>query len=299
MSGTMPAPAPAGMGSTAMDMEDPAGMGEAPRQARPPGSALLMGWFREGQGYRTTRAAGSDDWLLILTVAGSGRIRWEGGGFDTRPGDLLLWRPGVRHDYGTAPRPGRWELAWAHAAIPDAWIDLLAWPEPAPGIHLLPLPPGRRRTAARLLAEAQRAAARPGQIAERTALNRIEALLLTCAAEPAASAAVTDHAVQQAMELVLADLSRRWSVTALARAVGLSPSRFAHRFTAVAGLSPQRWADGERLRRASHLLTGTALPVGVVAARVGFMDPLHFSRRFRAVHGCPPRAWRRTGRGRP
>ena len=47
-----------------------------------------------------------------------------------------------------------------------------------------------------------------------------------------------------------------------------------------------------RIQRARELLRHSALPIGAVAASVGFQDPLYFSRAFRRETGESPSAWR-------
>jgi AraC-like DNA-binding protein len=87
---------------------------------------------------------------------------------------------------------------------------------------------------------------------------------------------------------------RRLRVGDLAAAARLSPSHFAHRFTALVGVAPLAWLRGLRLRRACALLCDQPeLGVKAVAAASGFGDVCHFTRRFRRQTGCPPGAWRR------
>jgi YesN/AraC family two-component response regulator len=52
-----------------------------------------------------------------------------------------------------------------------------------------------------------------------------------------------------------------------------------------------------KIQRACRLLDTTALPVGLVGARVGYEDPYYFSRIFRRVMGYPPRRYRQVHRG--
>jgi len=84
----------------------------------------------------------------------------------------------------------------------------------------------------------------------------------------------------------------RISVRKLARAVNLSPSRFAHLFHQHVGMPPGRYLRHRRLERARLLLESSFLSVKEVMAAVGFNDPSHFSRDFQRVYGASPRAWR-------
>lgn len=271
-------------------------MPQRPQRTIPPGSTMLTGHFRRGNDYGTVRPQGSDDWLIIDTVAGGGRF--AGGGFATRAGDVVLLRPGHPHDYRTDPACGTWDLVWAHVLMRDAWLDLIAWPEPVPGLLHLRLAGAAHAAVTACLDEADTWARGAAPQRERLALNAIErALLLAAQANPHAPGGRRDPRLVEAQDLMLADLAAPLSVQALARRVGLSPSRFAHRFRAEVGDSPGRWLEGERLRRAAALLDATTRAIADIAVEVGFPDPFYFSQRFRRWAGLSPRAWRRRGAG--
>lgn len=80
---------------------------------------------------------------------------------------------------------------------------------------------------------------------------------------------------------------------ALAREVGLSPTWFARLFRRDFGCAPRTWLLRRRIEHAAQRLRETDLPVGAVAAELGWQDLFLFSRQFRAVMGVPPREWRR------
>jgi AraC family transcriptional regulator of arabinose operon len=98
------------------------------------------------------------------------------------------------------------------------------------------------------------------------------------------------------IDWAVAEIGRRLgdglTIAELARAVNLSPSRFAHLFRERMGKSPTRYLRQRRLERARLLLESTFLTVKEVMAAVGCNDPSHFSRDFRRAYGVSPRAWR-------
>lgn len=79
----------------------------------------------------------------------------------------------------------------------------------------------------------------------------------------------------------------------LARHLSLSPSRMRH---AIHELFDQTFSDLVRsikLQESAYLLRTTDLPVGEIAARVGFDDPAYFARLFRRQLRVTPRVYRR------
>ncbi len=81
----------------------------------------------------------------------------------------------------------------------------------------------------------------------------------------------------------------------LARAVGLSPSRFRVVFRRLTGRSPTAYRLELGLRRSQQLLRDSDLPVADIALRCGWGDPGHFSRFFHRRCGCSPRVFRQRG----
>src|SRR6478736_2547710 len=63
--------------------------------------------------------------------------------------------------------------------------------------------------------------------------------------------------VTKAIELMRRELSKRWTVTALARAVGVSRPVLARRFVEETGVSPLRYLTKLRMDRAAALLVGS------------------------------------------
>jgi AraC family transcriptional regulator len=93
-------------------------------------------------------------------------------------------------------------------------------------------------------------------------------------------------------------LSEPLTVAGLAALAHVSEFHFSRLFRAATGTSPHRYVLGRRLARARELLTGTDVPVGVVAARCGFADASHLTRHTRRAFGAPPAALRAAVRGR-
>ena len=91
-----------------------------------------------------------------------------------------------------------------------------------------------------------------------------------------------------AMQFIRQNHTDKLSVEQLARATAMSPSHFAHRFRAVARVSPMRYLRDVRLDVARTRLLGNGARVGQVAVDVGFESPAHFTREFKRRFGVSP-----------
>ena len=101
------------------------------------------------------------------------------------------------------------------------------------------------------------------------------------------------HTIEEVMRYVRANLSSPHGVAALARHVHMSPSHFAHRFRAVARVSPMKYVKQARMVEARRLLVTEVLRVGEIAERVGYASAARFARDFKRQFGATPTTYAR------
>jgi AraC family transcriptional regulator, arabinose operon regulatory protein len=257
-------------------------------QATPIVTGILHGDVR----YTTWRARGTRDYLLMFTRSGCGRVAHARGELAVLPGELVLIRPGTRHDYGTARAATHWELVWAHFQPRPHWLEWLAWPEPAPGILHLALDDALQKEVreALLLMDTRSRSALPLNSAR--AMHALEEALILCATS-LPSARQHDARVMAAMAYLVENLARPLTLSEVAEATGLSVSRLSHRFKDEVGITLGQFLERERLGRAAQLLRFTTRPITAIAEEVGFASPIHFSLRFKKAFACNPREFRK------
>ena len=253
---------------------------------------VLTGAFTEGPSYTTWRSRGTD------RLAGGAHARRRralrvGGrpGLLTGRGDLVLLRPGVRHDYGTAPGAAGWELQWAHVHPRAEWAPLLDWPEALPGVRRLRLTGEVHQRVREAFARATALGHGGLAHAELFELNALETALLWAATQVPGTSPL-DPRLIRVLEDVGDRLAEPLTVAGLADRAGLSSSRLTHLFTEQLGVPPMRYVERQRMQAARQLLELTSRPVAEVARAVGYDDPLYFSSRFRRYTGRSPSAHR-------
>ncbi len=245
------------------------------------------------------RPDGMHGWIFNATLNGAGRINRDADPFHVGPGKLLLFPPGVIHDYDESPEAGRWEHAWVYFFASDAWADVLDWPESHGGVRVLPFGLGAEWIS--LVARFQEliALARHDHpTRKRRVHNAIEDLLLRAhhrlGSDPDTGVAAMDLRMHRVMEHLERHLAEDLNVAALAEVARLSTSRFAHTFKKSTGTSPRAYLEHRRIDLGRELLLMTAKPVGVIAAQVGYPNAFYFSRVFRKLTGMSPRQFRQT-----
>ena len=107
-------------------------------------------------------------------------------------------------------------------------------------------------------------------------------------------AALEDPQLSGALEQMINEPGRRFTLEFLAESAGMSRSAFAQRFVAAFGRSPMDFLKELRLQRAALLLRSTNRPVKSIADQVGFESRSHFSRSFTSHFGASPADFRNT-----
>jgi len=270
-------------------------MPDRPNTPAPPSGALITGSYRQGPRFNTYRQHGTQDWVLVYNLSGHARFGSPVGDIITGPNDIILLKPHVRHDYGTAPDQTHWEPVWAHFIPRPSWMAWLNWPEPASGIlrlHLSDL--GQQQRIIGRFHDVLKLNASPFRHREALAMNALEEIILWCdLANPHGETAQLDSRIRHSLDFICAHFAEPLPVSHIAAQCGLSPSRFAHLFRVQTRETPQRYLELQRLNRACQLLEFTQEPIRHIARQVGFDNPFYFTLRFKQHHGISPRLWRR------
>ena len=107
-------------------------------------------------------------------------------------------------------------------------------------------------------------------------------------------AGARDPFIGQALGLLHRDLAHPWTVTDLARRIGLSRTRFAARFRHFLGESPMAYLAQWRLELGAEILQSTDKSVAEVAEEVGYGSEASFNRAFKREFDSPPAQFRRN-----
>ena len=249
---------------------------------------LLTGHMSQDRRYRSVRQEGTDDWLLIATLSGSGQVQPH---HATKLGDLLLIKPGTPHDYGTHSSADEWELLWAHFHPRPHWYEWLDWPALEGGLRNIHLVDDQWETAKSCFFRAHRLASGVGPHNRNLAMNALEELILLCHSWVFQAPGVIDERIQQVLEYIHGHLSEKIGVQNLADIASLSDSRLSHLFHKEIGIPPMQYVDLQRIERAKQLLERTTTGISHISEQVG-LDSIYFSLRFKQHTGLSPRAYR-------
>ncbi len=86
------------------------------------------------------------------------------------------------------------------------------------------------------------------------------------------------------------------TVESMAKHLNLSRGYLNKIFKKYTGKSPKEYLTTYRMKKATHLLKTTSIPIGEVGAKVGYPNQLHFSRAFKNFFGVSPKIWRQMNK---
>jgi AraC-like DNA-binding protein len=109
-------------------------------------------------------------------------------------------------------------------------------------------------------------------------------------------AGARDPTIGQALALLHKEPAHPWTVSNLARRIGLSRTRFGERFRHFLAESPMAYLTQWRLKLGAEMLRSTEDSVAEVAAAVGYGSEAAFNRAFKREFDCPPAQFRRNGK---
>lgn len=242
--------------------------------------------------HKVLREHGTRSWLMEYTVAGGVELRSGRDVYRLGPGDIFLFCPEVRQDYGMV---FEWEHYWVSFFPRPHWEQWLEWPELAPGLACLHVTdPRLQDTVLALFREGTELSRMPWRQTSDFVMSQVERILLWAdTINPAGRDALLDNRVRDVLQFIAEHHRERLTLADLAQECSLSPSRLSHLFRSEMRVAPLQYLNRYRIDRAKEILRTTGEPIAEIAYRVGFENPLYFSRLFHKLTGRSPRDYRR------
>ncbi|MCL6708285.1 AraC family transcriptional regulator [Pseudomonas sp. R2.Fl] len=101
-------------------------------------------------------------------------------------------------------------------------------------------------------------------------------------------AAMSDPRIGKAMEAMLSELSRPWTLEALANKAGMSRSSFADHFRRRVGETPMSYLTRWRMMSAAERISRDREPIAHISTSLGYTSEHAFNTAFKRVMGLPP-----------
>lgn len=254
----------------------------------PTRGVVLAGHYNETEAYAVNRPEGRDDWLITYTIGGRGYFITSGGKSLCGPGDISLLRAGSPQQYGTE-KGGNWHFVWAHFSSRLMETGLL--PDRELIVHRVESDAMRKRiyrAFKRVISDLTERGLYWNELGE----SALREILLLVAKRMSKQ---IDPRIEETLRLLSERMRDPMRIEALARAVGLSPSRLSHLFKETTGHSIVESLNAMRVRQAALLLQHSDRNASEVAFDVGFSNYNHFLKQFRKTYGVNPSTFQKQG----
>ena len=253
-----------------------------------------MGYYPKALGHRMQRLR-PDENLLLYCVDGQGSLTVDGVGSSVGPGDLILLRQGISHNY-IADSDEPWTLYWVHFQGDSAntFLDYMGYSEDQLKLYI-GASPGLIATFNNLLAVRRTGYSVAAFV---NAANQLRQLFTQFGLQSRQQIAepVTLNLIN--VQTYMQDnLDQALDLDALASIARLSKYHFSHRYRMLTGYPPIRHFTHMKMEAACRLLDTTERSIKSIAASLAYDDPLYFSRLFRKIIGSSPRQYRASRLG--
>ncbi len=108
-------------------------------------------------------------------------------------------------------------------------------------------------------------------------------------------AGLSDKHLSLALAAFHHDFEGQWTLDTLAKAAGMSRTKFVEKFRQIIGITPGTYMTQWRMNWAANQLTSTDNIIYDIALSSGYQSDATFCRAFRQQFGLPPSEYRKTG----
>ncbi|MDG0791561.1 AraC family transcriptional regulator [Cohnella ginsengisoli] len=255
-----------------------------------------VGHFYASAPYFTERE-GIDSYLIVYTVAGSGRLAYRDKSYKLTPGQVFFIDCKTYQHYA-ACEDGPWELLWVHLNGSHArhYYEAFTGFSPSPVLALGDgsAMPGRIRS----LIDLHRFHFAHTELLCSNLLTDALTELVTAASGSGQSSGDIPSYVRQAVRAIDTRYWERLTLDALASELAVSRFNLSRTFKRYIGLAPVEYLIQVRMNHAKEYLKYAELPVADIAERIGIDHVSHFINLFRDRTGLTPLAYRKQWKSR-
>ncbi len=253
-----------------------------------------LGDFIAGPQY-FTRREGLDSFLMKYTIAGRGKLHYQGKVYTLKP-DQLYWIDCREPQYYcTDPDTGNWRVLWVHfyGATAAAYYDIFQ--AQTKGNPVVTMSPTNR--VARALRALISLYENKGSSTTPTDVYASE-LLLQILSDAIRSTELQQQylgiptVVENARDYLTGHYAEHITLDTLAEKFSISKYHFQKLFKHYLGLSPNEYLMQLRFSHAKELLRATDNSVAEIACDVGIQNVSYFINVFRKMEGSTPAQYR-------
>lgn len=224
-----------------------------------------------------------DEHEFVLVLKGFGNIMIDDRNYCVKAGDLICFRPGVKHSLWLTQEPYM-EFYGMHVELPND----VALPSIPDFIHLEA--PMRLEPLFKALYDVYLQKGYLYEWRQNLLLQQLLCEIFTILHEK--DEPIGALRVRKVLEYIHEDPCRPLTLEDLLAHAGIRKTVFMQSFRSVTGTTPIQYIIWQRLEYAHEFLLDSDLPIAQIAEKCGFTDPFYFSRCFRQRFSMSPKQYR-------
>lgn len=254
---------------------------------------LAFGHYIEALDHKAKRDTHSDH-LLILCVAGRGKVSCGGHTKTLNPGQALILPKGAAHQYQSNNKTP-WTIYWVHldGHLAEQFVSMLQADESAELIFETPNLAEVLNEFEQLLACRHATYQFNNFVLASNILRKLFSYFIAQNQLP-----LSNESNQINLQIIDGyleeNIDKQISLEQMAEVSGLSKFHFAKKFQKQTGVSPVRYFLESKIKHACELIDRTQLTIKEVSSRLGYDDPYYFSRLFKKIMGLSPKQYRQS-----
>ena len=232
------------------------------------------------------RPAGINDYQLLYTLSGVGKVRIKEEEFEVTAGDIFLLPPFAPHEYG--PKDGEWDTLWITY---NGTVAKTGFPFEADIRRECDFEIYHKRISRGIAKDGWRKRAS-------VALYELLLVISECKGLSVSEHSLSAPDVSAAVQYISEHYHETVELSKLANLAGLSEGHFCRVFKAHTHMRPMEYIIHLKTERAKDLLMEKSrIPVSDIAKRLGYTSSAYFSKVFKDRVGVSPEEYRKRYQG--
>jgi len=252
------------------------------------------GYHPRAEGHYCKRPRGSRGFVFLYCIDGSGWVKHEGDDIIMTRNQGFFLQPGVEHEYG-ASKTHPWSYYYIHyeGDLARHYTRLILG-EKESGTYWINETDEYLRCFSMILAHLEEGWTYPNMVMASAYLHKLLSYIFLKKKHDAEALrnASTETRVRAVVDMIEENPQNHISILELARAAGLSNSRFREVFKEQVGMSPKQYSLHMQIEKSKELLRGSDLSIHEISLRMGNQDSHYFSRIFTKKVGSSPSKYR-------
>lgn len=256
-----------------------------------------LGFFPNAEYHYVSRQNGAPGWIIIFCTGGSGTVELASRTYQLHQYSLIILPPNVQHVY-YASRTDPWDIYWLHFCgdLVDEYLNMINAQRPSDAAIFIDQVPDKQVDGLMRQFWSMIKAFIPGFSAN--SIFFVSQVLGAMLAELAqiehdkTTETKGSSYVDLAIQYIYNHIDQAIKLKEIADVLGISTSYLSRTFRSVVGISVNAFITGIKMKRASHDLQYTNVPIQQIASRLGYDDSYYFSRVFKKEFRVAPRRFR-------